>query len=131
MEIEDGISSGDAPNSISIESNKVPTKEPHHCRFGDCLNPKIGYGDLCREHKAIGKIIAGKIAREKADSVDHSMSMYEEALRIQKSPSGQVFVQEIMKIIILIAGIFLAVYILVIIPIQGFFEMFEDFFRYG
>ena len=66
MEIEDGISSGDAPNSISIESNKVPTKEPHHCRFGDCLNPKIGYGDFCREHKAIGKIIAGKIAREKA-----------------------------------------------------------------
>ena len=123
MEIEDGISSGDAPNSISIESNKVPTKEPHHCRFGDCLNPKIGYGDFCREHKAIGKIIAGKIAREKADSVDHSMSMYEEALRIQESPSGQVFVQEIMKIIILIAAIFLFFYIFLVLPFRGFIDI--------
>lgn len=126
MAIEDGPSRGEAPSSNSVEFDNIPTKEPHHCRFGDCLNPKIGYGDFCRQHKAIGKIIAGKIAREKADSVDPSVSMYEEALRIQKSPSGQVFVQEIMKIIILIAAIFLAVYILVIMPIQGFFEMLDN-----
>ena len=123
MEIEDGISSGDAPNSISIESNKVPTKEPHHCRFGDCLNPKIGYGDFCREHKAIGKIIAGKIAREKADSVDHSMSMYEEALRIQESPSSSVFLEEIMKIILMIAAIFLFFYIFLVLPFRGFIDI--------
>lgn len=119
MAIEDGLSTGEAPNSITIEYNKVPTKEPHHCRFDDCLNPKKGYGDFCREHKAIGKIIAGKIAREKADSVDPSMSKYQEALRIQKSASSSVFVEEMMKIILMTIAIFLLFYITVIIPIQG------------
>lgn len=123
MAIEDGHSSGVAPNSISIESNKVPTKEPHHCRFGDCLNPKIGYGDFCREHKAIGKIIAGKIAREKADSVDHSMSMYEEALRIQESPSSSVFLEEAMKLILMVAAIFLFFYIFLVLPFRGFIDI--------
>ena len=123
MAIEDGHPSGVAPNSISIESNKVPTKEPHHCRFGDCLNPKIGYGDFCREHKAIGKIITGKIAREKADSVDHSMSMYEEALRIQESPSSSVFLEEAMKLILMVAAIFLFFYIFLVLPYRGFIDI--------
>ena len=44
----------------------VHLKSPHHCKFDDCQNQRKGYSDFCREHKAIGKIIAGKIAREKA-----------------------------------------------------------------
>ena len=118
MVIEDGLSAGEAPNSISIPSNNILTKEPHHCKFDDCLNPKKGFGDFCRQHKAIGKIIAGKIAREKANSVDPSMSKYDEALRIQKSASSSVFVEEMMKIILMTIAIFLLFYITVIIPIQ-------------
>tara|TARA_B100000945_G_scaffold22208_1_gene15794 strand:- start:1727 stop:2113 length:387 start_codon:yes stop_codon:yes gene_type:complete len=123
MVIEYGLSTGESPNSISIEYNKVPTKEPHHCRFDDCLNPKKGYGDFCREHKAIGKIIAGKIAREKADSVDPSMSKYNEALRIQKSASTSVFVEEMMKIILGVAALFLFLYIFVVLPYRGFIDI--------
>ena len=46
----------------------VHLKSPSHCKFSDCQNQRKGYSDFCREHKAIGKIIAGKIAREKAIS---------------------------------------------------------------
>jgi len=123
MAIEQGLSSSDEPNNISIEVVQSEKKAAHVCIFDGCTRGKRGYSEYCREHKAIGKIIAGKVAREKAARVDPSMSMYEEALRIQESPSNQVFVQETMKIIILIAALFLAVYILVIIPIQGFFEI--------
>ena len=44
----------------------VHLKSPSHCKFSDCQNQRKGYSDFCREHKAIGKVIAGKIAREKA-----------------------------------------------------------------
>ena len=131
MAIEQGLPSSEEPNNISIEVVQSEKKAAHVCIFDGCTRGKRGYSEYCREHKAIGKIIAGKVAREKAARVDPSMSMYEEALRIQKSPSGQVFVQEIMKIIILIAAIFLAVYILVIMPIQGFWEMFDNQRWYG
>ena len=123
MAIEQGLPSSEEPNNISIEVVQSEKKAAHVCIFDGCTRAKRGYSEYCREHKAIGKIIAGKAAREKAARVDPSMSMYEEALRIQESPSNQVFVQETMKIIILIAALFLAVYILVIIPIQGFFEI--------
>tara|TARA_B000000565_G_scaffold41470_1_gene27632 strand:- start:65 stop:457 length:393 start_codon:yes stop_codon:yes gene_type:complete len=123
MAIEQELPSSEEPNNISIEVVQSEKKAAHVCIFDGCTRGKRGYSEYCREHKAIGKIIAGKVAREKAARVDPSMSMYEEALRIQESPSNQVFVQETMKIIILIAALFLAVYILVIIPIQGFFEI--------
>ena len=123
MAIEQELPSSEEPNNISIEVVQSEKKAAHVCIFDGCTRGKRGYSEYCREHKAIGKIIAGKVAREKAARVDTSMSMYEEALRIQESPSNQVFVQEAMKIIILIAALFLAVYILVIIPIQGFFEI--------
>jgi len=123
MAIEQELPSSEEPNNISIEVVQSEKKAAHVCIFDGCTRGKRGYSEYCREHKAIGKIIAGKVAREKAARVDPSMSMYEEALRIQESPSNQVFVQETMKIIILIAALFLAVYILLIIPIQGFFEI--------
>ena len=56
----------DAPKSIFIPPNQLLKKEPHHCKFDDCLKPRRGYNNFCRQHKAIGKIISGKIAREKA-----------------------------------------------------------------
>ena len=87
---------------------------------------KRGKSNYCREHKAIGRIIEGKIARERANSVDPSMSMYEEALRIQKLPSGSLLFDEMMKIIFYIIIIFFLLYIIVIMPIQGLVESFED-----
>ncbi len=51
--------------SLPIQES-VHIKSQYHCRFGDCQNQRKGYSDFCGEHKAIGKIIAGKIAREKA-----------------------------------------------------------------
>ena len=56
----------DAPKSIFIPPDQLLKKEPHHCKFDDCLKPRRGYNNFCRQHKAIGKIISGKIAREKA-----------------------------------------------------------------
>tara|TARA_B000000609_G_scaffold116611_1_gene90846 strand:- start:1050 stop:1820 length:771 start_codon:yes stop_codon:yes gene_type:complete len=47
-------------------NNTIQANESHRCRFDDCQNLRKGYSDFCREHKAIGKIIAGRIAREKA-----------------------------------------------------------------
>jgi len=47
-------------------NNTIDVNESRRCRFGDCQKQRKGYSDFCREHKAIGKIIAGKIAREKA-----------------------------------------------------------------
>ena len=47
-------------------NNTIEVNESRLCRFDDCQNLRKGYSDFCREHKAIGKIIAGKIAREKA-----------------------------------------------------------------
>ena len=62
MVIGDKASTGCAP---IIEVNQF-YKEPHHCKFEDCQNERRGYTDFCREHKAIGKIISGRLAREKA-----------------------------------------------------------------
>ncbi|MBJ62183.1 MAG: hypothetical protein CMB57_02925 [Euryarchaeota archaeon] len=60
------------------------------------------------------------------NSVDPSVSMYEEALRIQKLPSWSVLFDEVMRIIFYIVLIFFLFYITVIMPIQGLAESFED-----
>ena len=57
-----------SPPSIIIDLNQSSLKEPHLCKFEDCKRPRRGYNDFCRQHRAIGKIISGKIAREKAIS---------------------------------------------------------------
>ena len=74
--------SDETPDSISIDMVQSEKKEAHVCILDGCSRGKRGKSNYCREHKAIGRIIEGKIARERANSVDPSMSMYEEALRI-------------------------------------------------
>ena len=54
------------PPSIFIDLNQSQVKAPHLCKFEDCTRPRRGYNDFCRQHRAIGKIISGKIARQKA-----------------------------------------------------------------
>ena len=61
-----GLGSGGTPESVFIQPDESPKKEPHHCQFDDCTKPRRGYHKFCREHKVIGTIISGKIAREKA-----------------------------------------------------------------
>ena len=98
MAIGHGFSPGEAPSSITInigQSEKISQsqkKEAHVCIFDGCERGKRGYSDYCRKHKAMGKIIrskiardSGKIARHKSINVDSSVSMYEESLRIQES----------------------------------------------
>ena len=85
MAMEHGFSPREAPSSISIKLGQVKKKEAHVCIFDGCERGKRGYSDYCRKHKAIGKIVEGKITREKALNVDPSVSMYEESLRIQES----------------------------------------------
>ena len=126
MTIEHGSLSNEVPSSNSIEVVQSEKKEAHVCILDGCSRSKKGNSNYCREHKAIGRIIDGKIARKKATSVDSSISMYEEALRIQKLPSGSVLFDEVMKIIFYLVIIFILFYIIVIMPIQGLSESFED-----
>ena len=90
MEIGHEFSPGETPSSIYIELGQVKEKEAHVCIFDGCERGKRGYSDYCRKHKAIGKIVEGKIARDKALNVNPSISMYEESLRIQESESLQI-----------------------------------------
>ena len=66
MATENQVVRSGAPDSIFIELNQLPTIESHHCQFDDCTKPRRGYHKFCKEHKAIGRIISGKIAREEA-----------------------------------------------------------------
>ncbi len=54
---------------------EVKEKEAHVCIFDGCERGKRGYSDYCRKHKAIGKIVEGKIAREKALNVDKEVKV--------------------------------------------------------
>ena len=65
MATGNGTSTVVTPSSIHIDVNQFQ-KEPHHCKFENCQNHRRGYNDFCREHKAIGKVISGRIARQKA-----------------------------------------------------------------
>ena len=118
--------SDEKPDSILIDVVQIEKKETHVCILDCCSRVKRRKSNYCREHKSLGRIIEGKIARERANSVDPSMSMYEEALRIQKLPSGSVLFYEIMRIIFYISIIFFLLYITVIMPIQGYAESLED-----
>jgi len=124
--VEYSSPSDEAPNSISIEVVQSEKKKAHVCILDGCSRGKREKSNFCREHKAIGMIIDGKIVREKANRVDPSISMYEEALRIQKLPSWSVLFDEVMKIIFYMIIIFVLFYITVIMPIQGLTESFED-----
>ena len=64
MATGNGTSTVVTPSSIHIDVNQFQ-KEPHHCKFENCQNHRRGYNDFCREHKAIGKVISGRIARQK------------------------------------------------------------------
>ena len=76
------------PPSILIDLNQSPVKEPNLCKFDDCQRPRRGYNDFCRQHRAIGKIISGKIARDKAISEIAARDKSNEVTEVNRRGSG-------------------------------------------
>ena len=91
MATENEVVRSGAPESIFIELNQLPTKESHHCKFDDCHKSRRGYEDFCREHKSIGKIISGEIAREAAIAKIASRDRTNQVTKVDynKSQSGK------------------------------------------
>ncbi|GIQ96190.1 MAG: hypothetical protein CM15mP1_0860 [Methanobacteriota archaeon] len=77
------------PPSIFIELNQSQVKAPHLCKFEDCTRPRRGYNDFCRQHRAIGKIISGKIARAKAIAEIDARDKSNEVTEVNRTGSQQ------------------------------------------
>ena len=77
------------PPSIFIELNQSQVKAPHLCKFEDCTRPRRGYNDFCRQHRAIGKIISGKIARAKAIAEIDARDKSNEVTEVNRTASEQ------------------------------------------
>lgn len=107
------------PSSIFIDLNQSLVKEPHHCKFEDCQRPRRGYNDFCRQHRAIGKIISGKIARAKAiaeiDARDKSNEVTEVNRTGSEDENGSVVVRSFWGDITIMLGIELGFYLIVLL----------------
>ena len=77
------------PPSIFIDLNQSQVKAPHLCKFEDCTRPRRGYNDFCRQHRAIGKIISGKIARAKAIAEIDARDKSNEVTEVNRTGSEQ------------------------------------------
>ena len=77
------------PPSIIIDLNQSQIKAPHLCKFEDCTRPRRGYNDFCRQHRAIGKIISGKIARDKAIAIIAARDKSNEVTEVNRTGSEQ------------------------------------------
>ena len=124
------LGASSAPRSIEIEINQSPKKEPHHCSFDDCQNERRGYNDFCREHKAIGKIISGRIAREKANAKIAARDKTNHATEVNPSSpspiayvggSGSIFVEAI-KVLMIPVVFLLMYYFLFFMPFSKFLD---------
>ena len=107
------------PPSILIDLNQSQVKEPHHCKFEDCTRPRRGYNDFCRQHRAIGKIISGKIARAKAiaeiDARDKSNEVTEVNRTGSEDITDRVVVKSFWADIWVMLGIELGFYLLILL----------------
>ncbi|MBJ62182.1 MAG: hypothetical protein CMB57_02920 [Euryarchaeota archaeon] len=108
-----------SPPSIIIDLNQSSIKEPHLCKFEDCKRPRRGYNDFCRQHRAIGKIISGKIARDKAISEIAARDKSNEVTEVNRTGSGseddRVVVRSFWGDFTIILGIELALYLLILL----------------
>ena len=107
------------PPSILIDLNQSPVKEPHLCKFEDCKKPRRGYNDFCRQHRAIGKIISGKIARAKAVAEIDARDKSNEVIEVNRTGSGSendsVVVKSFWGDFTIILGIELGLYLLILL----------------
>ena len=107
------------PPSILIDLNQSPVKEPHLCKFEYCKKPRRGYNDFCRQHRAIGKIISGKIARAKAVAEIDARDKSNEVTEVNRTGSGsendRVVVKSFWGDITILLGIELGFYLLILL----------------
>ena len=105
------------PPSILIDLNQSPVKEPHLCKFEDCKRPRRGYNDFCRQHRAIGKIISGKIARAKAIAEIDARDKSNEVTEVNRagSENDRVVVKSFWGDFTIILGIELGIYLLILL----------------
>lgn len=66
MAMEHGQLPSGSLESVCAKILQSQKKESHVCEYADSKKGKKRYSKYCREHKAIGKITAGRIARQKA-----------------------------------------------------------------
>ena len=107
------------PPSIIIDLNQSEVKAPHLCKFEDCKRPRRGYNDFCRQHRAIGKIISGKIARAKAIAEIDARDKSNEVTEVNRAGSGSendsVVVKSFWGDITILLGIELGFYLLILL----------------
>lgn len=117
------------PSSIHIDVNKFQ-KEPHHCKFENCQNHRRGYNDFCREHKAIGKVISGRIARQKAidkiaarDKSNYAVDVEASVLAPEETtPENGSALLEILQVLLAPVILFITFYTFFIIPFSEFMD---------
>lgn len=118
------------PTSIHIDVNQIQ-KEPHHCKFENCQNHRRGYNDFCREHKAIGKIISGRIARQKAidkiaarDKSNYAVDVEPSVLEPEETkPENRSALIEIIQVLLAPVILFITFYTFFIIPVSEFMDL--------
>ena len=115
------------PSSIRIDVNQFQ-KQPHHCKFENCQNQRRGYNDFCREHKAIGKVISGRIARQKAidkiaarDKSNYAVDFEPSVLVPEETtPENRSTLLEIIQVLLGPVILFITFYTLFMIPFSEF-----------
>ena len=127
MATGNGTSTVVKPSSIHIDVNQFQ-KEPHHCKFENCQNHRRGYNDFCREHKAIGKVISGRIARQKAidkiaarDKSNYAVDVEPSVLVPEETtPGNGSTILEIIQVLLAPVILFITFYTLFMIPFSEF-----------
>ena len=129
MATGNGTSTVVTPSSIHIDVNQFQ-KEPHHCKFENCQNHRRGYNDFCREHKAIGKVISGRIARQKAidkiaarDKSNYAVDVEPSVLLPEETtPENGSALLEIIQVLLAPVILFITFYTFFIIPFSEFMD---------
>ena len=127
MATGNGTSTVITPSSIHIDVNQFQ-KEPHHCKFENCQNHRRGYNDFCREHKAIGKVISGRIARQKAidkiaarDKSNYAVDVEQSVLLPEENTTeNRSALLEIIQALLTPVILFITFYTLFMIPFSEF-----------
>ena len=109
---------GNSPDSVlegvCVEILQSPKKESHVCEYGDCKKGKRGYSNFCREHKAMEKITAGKIARQKAIDKIAARDTTDHPVEVNHSPSepdvNETPLRDENRIMLMISGFALILY---------------------
>lgn len=109
---------GNSPDSVlegvCVEIHESQKKESHVCEYSDCKKGKRGYSNFCREHKAMEKITAGKIARQKAIDKIAARDTTDHPVEVNHNPSepddNETPLRDENRIVLMISGLALILY---------------------